>query len=105
MEWKLRSPGSLRLLLLLALAGAASSSCERERQPEKPNRERPPRPKLANPSTVTVVPLADGGVYPPIGGHDDYGMRTALSRAHLDQLLLLRYGEFVITGDAWLTML
>jgi hypothetical protein len=32
-------------------------------------------------------------------------MRTALSRAHLDQLLLLRYGEFVITGDAWLTML
>lgn len=49
MEWKLRRPGSFRVLVLLALVIAASWSCERERQIEKPNREQPPRPKLARP--------------------------------------------------------
>jgi hypothetical protein len=49
MEWKLRSPACFKALLLLAMVVAASTSCERERQPENPNKERPPRPKLENP--------------------------------------------------------
>lgn len=62
MEWKLRSPACLTALLLLTLVIAASTSCERERQPENPNRERPPRPKLENPLTLSIVPLVDGSV-------------------------------------------
>jgi hypothetical protein len=48
MWWKLRTPGIFRALLLLALIVTASPSCERERKPDKPDRERPPQPKLEN---------------------------------------------------------
>ena len=37
---------SFRALLLLALIVTVSPSCERERKAEKPDRERPPQPKL-----------------------------------------------------------
>jgi hypothetical protein len=62
MWWKLRTPGIFRGLLVLALIVTASLSCERERKTDKPDRERPPQPKLENPSTPTIVPLGDRGV-------------------------------------------
>lgn len=46
MWWKVRNPGIFRALLLLALIVTVSPSCERERKAEKPDRERPPQPKL-----------------------------------------------------------
>jgi hypothetical protein len=44
-----RTPGIFRALFLLALIATASQSCERERKIDKPDRERPPQPKLENP--------------------------------------------------------
>lgn len=48
MWWKLRTPGIFRALLLLALIVTVSHSCEGERKIDKPDRERPPQPKLEN---------------------------------------------------------
>jgi hypothetical protein len=57
----LRTPGIFKSLLLLALIVTVSPSCERERKAEKPDRERPPQPKLQkNAFTLTVKLLTDG---------------------------------------------